>query len=152
MNKKLSSTLFLAVFSVTLGVGLVVPLLPVYAYELGATGLYIGFIFGAFSLSRTVFLPYFGHLSDLKGRKPFITTGLLAYFLVSIAYVLSKDVNFFIAIRFFQGIASAMILPVAQAYVGEITPSWHTVLFFEHGSGFFGRLSSVPHLSAAESP
>lgn len=122
MNKKVFSTLFLAVFSVTLGVGLVVPLLPVYAYELGATGLYIGLIFGAFSLSRTVFLPYFGHLSDLKGRKPFLTVGLLAYFLVSIAYVVSKDVNFFILIRFIQGIASAMILPVAQAYIGEITP------------------------------
>ncbi len=123
MNKKIFATLFLAVFSVTLGVSLVVPLLPVYAHELGATGLYIGFIFGAFSLSRTAFLPLFGRLSDFKGRKPFITTGLLAYFLVSIALALSEDVNFFILIRFFQGIASAMILPVAQAYVGEITPT-----------------------------
>ena len=135
MNKKLFSTLFLAVFSVTLGVGLVVPLLPVYAYELGATGLYIGFIFGSFSLSRTIFLPYFGHLSDLKGRKPFLTTGLLAYFLVSIAYVSSTNVNFFILIRFLQGIASAMILPVAQAYIGEITP--------KHKEGFMMGLFNV---------
>jgi len=134
-NKKVFSTLFLAVFSVTLGVGLVVPLLPVYAYEFGATGLYIGLIFGAFSLSRTIFIPYFGYLSDLKGRKPFLTTGLLAYFLVSIAYVLSKDVNFFILIRFLQGIASAMILPVAQAYVGEITP--------KHKEGFVMGLFNV---------
>jgi MFS family permease len=122
MNKTVFSTLFLSVFSVTLGVGLVVPLLPVYAHELGATGFYIGLIFGAFSLSRTIFLPYFGHLSDLKGRKPFLTVGLLSYFLVSVAYVVSEDVNFFILIRFVQGIASAMILPVAQAYIGEITP------------------------------
>lgn len=135
MNRKVFSTLFLAVFSVTLGVGLVVPLLPVYAYELGATGLYIGFIFGAFSLSRTLFLPFFGRLSDLKGRKPFLTTGLLAYFLVSIAYVWSRDVNFFILIRFIQGIASAMILPVAQAYVGEITP--------KHKEGFMMGLFNV---------
>jgi MFS family permease len=122
MNTKVFGTLFLAVFSVTLGVGLVVPLLPVYAHKLGATGLYIGFIFGAFSLSRTAFLPLFGRLSDLKGRKPFITTGLLAYFLVSIAFAFSKSVDLFVIIRFLQGIASAMILPVAQAYVGEITP------------------------------
>lgn len=122
MNVKIFATLFLAVFSVTLGVGLVVPLLPVYAHELGATGLYIGFIFGAFSLSRTAFLPFFGRLSDLKGRKPFITTGLLAYSLVSIGFTLSRDVSLLILIRFFQGIASAMILPVAQAYIGEITP------------------------------
>lgn len=122
MNTKVFATLFLAVFSVTLGVGLVVPLLPVYVHKLGATGLYIGFIFGAFSLSRTAFLPFFGRLSDLKGRKPFITTGLLTYFLVSIGFTLSKDVNLFILVRFFQGIGSAMILPVAQAYVGEMTP------------------------------
>ena len=122
MNIKLFATLFLAVFSITLGVGLVVPLLPVYAHELGATGLYIAFMFGAFSISRTAFLPYFGKISDRKGRKPFITSGLLAYFLVSIAYIFSKSLNLFIMIRFFQGIASAMILPVALAYIGDITP------------------------------
>ena len=122
MNIKLFATLFLAVFSVTLGVGLVIPFLPVYAHELGATGLYIGFMFGVFSLSRTAFLPYFGKLSDRKGRKPFITTGLLAYFLVSIGYIFSKSVELFILIRFFQGIASAMIFPVALAYIGDVAP------------------------------
>jgi len=122
MSTKVFSTLFLAVFSVTLGVGLVVPLLPGYAHKLGATGLYIGFIFGAFSLSRTAFLPLFGRLSDVKGRKPFITAGLLAYFLVSVAFATSRNVNLLILIRFLQGIASAMILPVAQAYIAEITP------------------------------
>jgi DHA1 family multidrug resistance protein-like MFS transporter len=122
MNLKVFATLFLAVFSVTLGVGLVVPLLPVFAHELGATGLFVGFIFGAFSLSRSAFLPFFGRVSDLKGRKPFVTAGLLAYFLVSIALAFAKNVHLFILIRFLQGIASAMILPVAQAYVGEITP------------------------------
>jgi len=122
MNIKLFATLFLAVFSITVGVGLVVPFLPVYAHELGATGLYIGFMFGSFSLSRTIFLPYFGKISDRKGRKPFIVAGLLAYSLISIAYIFSKSVNMFILIRFFQGIASAMILPVALAYVGDITP------------------------------
>jgi len=122
MNIKVFATLFLAVFSVTLGVGLVLPFLPVYAHELGATGLYIGFMFGVFPLSRTVFLPYFGKISDRKGRKPFITTGLLAYFLVSIGYIFSKSVELFVLIRFFQGIASAMIFPVALAYIAEITP------------------------------
>ncbi len=135
MNIKLFATLFLAVFSVTLGVGLVLPFLPVYAHELGATGLYIGFMFGVFSLSRTAFLPYFGKISDRKGRKPFITTGLLAYFLVSIAYIFSKSVELFILIRFFQGIASAMIFPVALAYVGDITP--------ERREGFIMGLFSV---------
>lgn len=105
-----------------MGVGIVVPLLPVYAHDLGASGLYIGLIFGSFSLSRTLFLPYFGRLSDRKGRKPFIAFGLFAYSLISLVFMLTDDVNTLIGIRFFQGIASAMIMPVAQAYIGDITP------------------------------
>ncbi|MEW5909161.1 MAG: MFS transporter [Thermodesulfobacteriota bacterium] len=121
LNKKIFGVLFFSIFTAVMGVGIVVPLLPVYAHDLGASGLYIGLIFGSFSLSRTLFLPYFGRLSDRKGRKPFIACGLFAYSLVSIAFILSNDVATLIVIRFFQGIASAMIMPVAQAYVGDIT-------------------------------
>jgi len=121
-NKKIFGTLFLSIFTTVTGVGIVVPLLPVYAHDLGASGLYIGLIFGSFSLSRTFFLPYFGRLSDKKGRKPFIVSGLFTYALISIAFVLSHSVESLIALRFIQGISSALILPVTQAYVGDITP------------------------------
>jgi MFS family permease len=119
---KVFATLFFAIFAAVLGMGIVVPLLPVYAHELGASGLYIGLIFGAFALSRTLFLPYFGRLSDRKGRKGYIVAGLGAYALISVAFLFAADVNALIFIRFVQGIASAMILPVVQAYVGDITP------------------------------
>lgn len=122
MNKHIFATLFFALFSTITGVGIVVPLLPVYAHSMGAAGIYIGLIFGAFSISRTFFLPYFGQLSDRKGRKPFIIMGLLAYTVVSVAFIFSTHVLHLIAVRFFQGIASAMIMPVVQAYVGDITP------------------------------
>ena len=121
-DKKIFATIFFSIFTSVTGVGIVVPLLPVYAHNLGATGLYISLIFGAFSLSRTFLLPYFGRTSDRKGRKPFIVAGLLGYTLVSIAFMFSSDVNSLIAIRFLQGMASAMIMPVAQAYIGDITP------------------------------
>lgn len=122
LDKRVFGTLFFAIFSAVTGVGIVVPLLPVYAHDLGATGLYIGLIFGAFSISRSVFLPFFGSTSDRKGRKPFIVTGLFLYSVISVAFVLAGSVESFIIIRFFQGIASAMIMPVVQAYVGDITP------------------------------
>ena len=121
-NRKIFTTLFFSIFAAVTGVGIVVPLLPVYAHSLGASGLYIGLIFGAFSLSRTFFLPYFGHRSDRYGRKPFIVTGMFGYALISLALVATESVTALIAIRFLQGIASAMMMPVIQAYVGDITP------------------------------
>ncbi len=121
-DKKIFCILFFALFSTITGVGIVVPLLPVYAHDLGASGIYIALIFSAFSLSRTCFLPIFGRQSDKKGRKPFIIAGLLAYAFISLAFILSESIETLIAIRFVQGIASAMIMPVTQAYVGDITP------------------------------
>jgi len=122
-DKKIFATLFFALFATVTGVGIVVPLLPVYAHELGASGFFIGMIFGAFSLARTFFLPYFGRLSDLKGRKPLIVSGLLAYTVISFGFIFFKEVNALIVLRFFQGIASAMLMPIIQAYVGDITPA-----------------------------
>jgi MFS transporter, DHA1 family, multidrug resistance protein len=119
---KIFITLFFSLFATITGVGIVVPLLPVYAHELGAGGLAIGLVFGGFSLSRTVLLPFFGSLSDRRGRKPLIVIGLLSYTLVSFAFIYTNTVVQLITIRFFQGMASAMIMPVVQAYVGDITP------------------------------
>ena len=127
-NRKIFATLFFSLFATVTGVGIVVPLLPIYARNLGAGGIYIGLIFGAFALSRTFFLPYFGRLSDRKGRKPLIVAGLLLYAALSLLFIWSESVESLIAIRFVQGIASAMIMPVVQAYVGDITP--------EGGEGF----------------
>jgi len=100
----------------------VVPLLPIYAHDLGASGLYIAAIFGSFSLSRTIFLPYFGRLSDKKGRKIFIITGLFVYTIISLAFLAAETVNHLIIVRLLQGVGSAMIMPVSQAYIGDITP------------------------------
>ncbi|SLM28509.1 Permease of the major facilitator superfamily [Desulfamplus magnetovallimortis] len=121
-HKKIFLTLFFIIFSTVTGVGIVVPLLPIYANDLGASGIYVGLIFGSFSFSRTILLPYFGSLSDKKGRRPFIFIGLAGYVVVSVAFIITSSVSSLIIIRFVQGIASSMIMPVVQAYVGEITP------------------------------
>ncbi len=123
VDRKILATLLFSVFATVTGVGIVVPLLPVYAHDLGANGIYIALIFGSFSVSRIIFLPYFGRLSDKRGRKPFIICGLIAYAFISMAFIFSKNVTGLIVIRFFHGIASAMLIPVIQAYVADITPN-----------------------------
>jgi len=145
LNVKIFATLFVAIFVTAMGAGFVAPLLPIYAHELGAGGFQIGLIFGAFSLTRTLFVPYFGKISDQKGRKPFITTGLFLYFLVSLFYAASKSVEALILLRLGQGFASAMVLPVAQAYVGEmIPPSKEGRLMGLFNISLFGGLSAGP--------
>ncbi len=119
---KIFSVLFFSIFAAVTGVGIVVPLLPIYARDVGASGFAIGMIFGIFSIARTVFIPVFGSASDRHGRKPFIVVGMLGYAFISLAYVAVSSVPALIAIRFLQGFASAMMMPVLQAYVGDITP------------------------------
>ncbi len=132
-QKGIFITLFFIIFATVTGVGIVVPLLPIYAHDLGAAGIYVAMIFGAFSISRTFFLPVFGRMSDQKGRKPFILAGLSIYTLISLAFAHSTSVEGLIFLRFIQGAGSAMIMPVVQAYVGEITPEgtegWSMGLF-----------------------
>ncbi|RJP82769.1 MAG: MFS transporter [Desulfobacteraceae bacterium] len=122
-KKTIFVTLFFSIFSAVMGVGIVVPLLPVYAMSVGAGGFYVALIFGSFSLSRTIMLPLFGSASDRNGRRPYLVTGLIAYVLISFAFIFIKSVNGLIGVRFIQGIASAMIMPSAQAYIADITPA-----------------------------
>jgi DHA1 family multidrug resistance protein-like MFS transporter len=105
-----------------LGVGIISPLLPLYAKKLGAGGFAVGLIFGLFSLSRSVVMPFYGRLSDLLGRKVFIVAGLAAYSVASLGYVFAQGVVSLSLVRLFHGLASAAILPIVMALVGDLTP------------------------------
>jgi len=106
-----------------LGIGIIVPLLPIYAESLGASGLWIGVIFSGFSISRSLFMPIVGPWSDKKGRKIFIAVGLLIYAIISLGYVLSDSVAAIVMVRSIQGFSAAMIIPIAFAYIGDISPN-----------------------------
>lgn len=120
-DKRLFDVLFISVFAAMLGLGIVVPLLPIYAENLGATGLWIGMIFSGFAVARAIFMPIVGRLSDESGRKKFIVAGLAAYALLSLGYVAAGSVYTLTAVRFLHGIASAMVVPIAMAYIGDLS-------------------------------
>jgi len=122
MIKKVFPILGLSLFSSLLGAGIVLPLLPLYAESLGATGIWLGVIFAAFSISNAISIPIFGRLSDRSGRKLFLSIGLLFYAIVSLGFVWSGTVFQLIFFRFLQGMAGGMIIPIAQAYIGDICP------------------------------
>ncbi len=115
-------SLLISVFSAMLGLGIVSPLMPLYARDLGATGIWLGMIFSGFSFSRAVFMPIIGRLSDRFGKKIFITIGLALYSVISVIYIIAENVYELVAIRIFHGFSSAMVIPCAMAYISEIAP------------------------------
>ena len=124
-RKKLVRTfaaLFLATATARLGLGIIAPILPLYADTFSAGGLEIGLVFAAFSVSRAIFGPFVGRLSDQIGRKPLIVAGLVGYAAVSLLYASAGSLWELGIYRFLQGIAAVLVTPIAQAYVGDLIP------------------------------
>ena len=105
-----------------IGLGIIWPLIPVYAVELGAGGFLVGLIIASFNVSRTLVSPFAGRLSDRWGRKKFIVTGLFVYAIISVLYVLPVHAETLILVRFFHGLASVLVVPIAMALAADIAP------------------------------
>ncbi len=114
--------LFTATLAAMLGIGIIEPILPLYAKNMGVSGLMVGFIFACFALSRGIFAPIVGKFSDQNGRKKLIVYGLILYIIFSIGYVIPSNGWLLAFVRFMQGLASVMVTPIAQSYIGDITP------------------------------
>jgi MFS family permease len=112
-----------------IGLGIIWPLVPVYAVDLGASGFQVGLIIAAFNVARTVFNPVSGRLSDRWGRKPFILLGLFLYATVSVFYVMSTRVDSLILVRLLHGFTSVLVVPVALALAADIAPQQRLGLY-----------------------
>ncbi len=115
-------SLFIAVAVAMMGVGIIAPILPLYTKTFAATGVSIGLVFSAFSVSRCLLGPLIGRLSDRIGRKRILMIGLASYTLASVLYAVAMSLWQLGMFRFVQGAAAAMVTPIAQAYIGDITP------------------------------
>ncbi len=122
MNKSILFTLLSALFIALVGIGIIAPVMPIYATDLGATGFTLGLIIAGFSLSRGLLQPFVGGLADKHGRKRFLVSGLFIYSLAGYAYTLAYAVEHLVCIRIMHGIGSAMIIPMAMAYIGDMSP------------------------------
>ncbi len=125
MNNNTFITLLLSVFIALLGIGIIVPVIPLFAHELGASGLSLGMIIAAFSISRGLLQPVIGNFSDRWGRKFFLISGLFIYGLVGLLIPRAAGVADLIVIRTLHGVGSAMIVPIAMAYMSCLAPAGH---------------------------
>lgn len=114
--------LFLTVFIDLLGFGLVIPILPTYATQLGASAFEVGLIAAVYALMNFIFSPFWGSISDRVGRRPVIAWTV---FITAGAFLMLAHANnlmlLFIA-RMLAGIGSANIA-ASQAYITDVTPA-----------------------------
>ncbi|MBU2547438.1 MAG: MFS transporter [Proteobacteria bacterium] len=147
MDRRLYISLFLTTLAVALGLSLVAPLLPIFAEDLGATGIEIGLIFSSFSLARSVLLPIVGQVADSWGRRTFLLGGLIVYLVASMLYVFADSVASLVICRLSQGVAGAMVVPVARSYVADMIPPGREGRLMGHfNMAFFSGLAIGPWL------
>lgn len=114
-------TLFATVLLDLLGFGMILPLLPFYAQDYGASELQIGLLFASFSAAQMVFGPILGRLSDHVGRRPVILGSIFGGVLAYLAFAAADSFTVLLLARTASGAAAAN-LAIAQAYVADVTP------------------------------
>ncbi len=136
--------LFVTAFVDMVGLTMIVPLLPFYATELGASATVVGLLVSAFSVAQLAVAPVWGSFSDRYGRRPAILAGLL---LTSCAYVIfafAGSVLVLLLSRLVQGLGGGTI-GVVQAYVADASAP-------EQRTKSLGWLSAVTSLGAVAGP
>ncbi len=127
MRKPSLLVIFITVFIDLVGFGIVLPLLPIFSDNFGASGFVIGAIMASYSVMQFIFAPIWGRLSDRIGRRPVLlastATAALAYSLFAVGSGMEGNTALTVLLvsRLLAGVCGANIT-VAQAYIADITP------------------------------
>ncbi|MFI5320469.1 MAG: MFS transporter [Myxococcota bacterium] len=118
-------TALISVFAVVIidlvGFGIVMPILPFWAREYGASGTTLGWLAATYAAAQFVFAPLWGSLSDRVGRRP-VLLGTIAGTTLSLALLaVATSIPMLFAARLLAG-AFAANFSVASAYVSDVTP------------------------------
>jgi multidrug resistance protein len=103
------------------GFGIVLPLLPFYADRFGATGTQVGLLITVYSIAQFFLAPVWGRLSDRVGRRPILILGLMGSAASYVVFGYAGSLTVLFLSRILAGIGGATV-PVAQAYIADITP------------------------------
>lgn len=149
-----------AVFVVSLGYGVVLPVLPfVLARVLGepertSIAWHTGMLTGVYMLALFLFAPLWGHISDRIGRRKVILIGLAGFSGAMLWFTLARGMASIYGARAFAGVFAVAVLPVVLAWVSDVSTSrtrprafaWlsaTSALGFMFGPALSGWLASV---------
>jgi MFS family permease len=127
-----------------MGFGIVLPLLPFYATNLGATPLQVTLIGASFSAMQLAAAPLWGRVSDRKGRRPLLIAGLFASSASYLVFGFAHSLWLLLLSRVVAGAAGGTI-SVAQAYVADSTTA-------ENRAGGMGHIGAASGLGVMLGP
>lgn len=113
--------------------------LPIYTRRLGATEIQMGLLTSVQNVSKTIFQPSFGRLSDVYGRKKFMLLGAFIAMTAAIVMVFAQGpVQVIVAIGF-NAFGISILFPAWQGAIADYTQG-------QRRGGFMGRLMGVSYI------
>ena len=126
------AALMLAVFTVSVGYGVVLPLLPYLIERLLGVGVeaarvsrHTGLLTAVYALSLFLFAPMWGRLSDRRGTRGVLLIGLLGFGVTMLVFSFVESLVAVYAERFLSGMFAAAVTPVAAAAIGNFATTEH---------------------------
>lgn len=110
----------MTVFIDLLGFGIILPSLPYYARELGASGFALGVLFTSYSAAQLFGSALLGRLSDRRGRRPILLASLLGSSVSMALSGLAHTLWLLALARALAGLFGGSIA-TAQAYIADVT-------------------------------
>ena len=104
------------------GIGSLLPILPLYLRERGASYSLVGVIVGAALVAQAAGQWPAGILAERIGAKAMMIGGLVIAALASIAFIVPMPIEWLIALRFVQGLGFAAVIPSELAAVADVVP------------------------------
>ena len=138
------ASVMLAMFMGAIEATIVSTAMPAIVADLGGFTLY-SWVFSAYLLMNSITVLIYGKLSDLFGRKPILTFGIIIFLLGSILCGFATSMKTLIIFRLIQGFGAGAVMPIATTIVGDIYTA-------EERAKIQGYLSSVWGISAITGP
>ncbi len=104
------------------GIGSLLPVLPLYLRERGASYGLVGVIVGAALLAQAIGQWPAGRMAERVGRREMMVAGLVLAAAASFAFMLPLPIGWLIVIRFVQGLGFAAAIPAELAAVADVVP------------------------------
>ncbi|MEJ7609149.1 MAG: MFS transporter, partial [Bryobacteraceae bacterium] len=128
--------IFLIVLVDILGMTIIMPLLPFYAEQLGASPTVAGLLVSSFAVCQLIGGPLLGRMSDHMGRKPLLILSQVGTLIGFIILAYARSLPLIFLSRIIDGFTAGNIT-LAQAYITDITkPEERTKSFAVIGIAF----------------